>query len=368
VVELRDLIVVGAGPAGSHLAQEASEQGLDVLMLERSEEIGRPLACSGHVSPDIWDFVDSRESLLQNSIREARFHVEGSSYRFYQEEPVSYVIDRVGFDKRKAEMAQESGAELLMGEEVVSVDERNGYVEVSVASGETYSSRVLAGCDGASSKVRSEAGLEEPSRFYQGILCFVDVQDSSDNVDVHLNVPEFFGWRIPRGENVEYGVAVPPGESPSEWLEKVLDRHGLERSETFNMCAGGIPVDPPDSVTTDRIFLVGDAAAQTKPFTGGGILYGMRCAEAASRYIDPENPDPAGYEKEWRDELGREIGLGKLIERFYLLPGFLQKPVLRLFSGSIGVHMDRPSSLFSRAQLRAMTSSGIKKIRSRFRS
>ena len=78
---------------------------------------------------------------------------------------MSYVIDRVGFDKRKAEMAQECGAELLMGEEVVSVDERKGYVTVSVASGETDSSRVLAGCDGASAKGRSGAGLGEPSRF-----------------------------------------------------------------------------------------------------------------------------------------------------------------------------------------------------------
>ncbi len=359
---------MGAGPAGSHLAQKASEDGLDVLILERSEDIGRPLACSGHVSPDIWDFVDSRSRLQQNSIREAKFHVSDRSYSFYQEEPVSYVIDRVDFDRRKAEMAQESGAELLTGTEVVSVEEGDNKVEVSTGSGDRYEARVLAGCDGASSKVRSQVGLEEPDRFYQGILGFVDVEDSSDSVDVHLNVPEFFGWRIPRGENVEYGVAVPPGENPSEWFDRVLSKHGIERSQTYNMCAGGIPVDPPESVTTGRVFLVGDAAAQTKPFTGGGILYGMRCAEAAARHIDPEEPDPEGYEEEWRDELGVEIGLGKVIERFYLLPGFMQRPVLRMFSGRIGVHMDRPSSLLSRSQLQAMASSGVKKLRSYYRS
>ena len=64
-----DFVVVGAGPAGSRFARSASERGRDVLVLE-SGEIGRPLACSGHVSLDVWEFVpdDARGELFQNDV------------------------------------------------------------------------------------------------------------------------------------------------------------------------------------------------------------------------------------------------------------------------------------------------------------
>ena len=74
-----DFVVVGAGPAGSRFARSASERGRDVLVLE-SGEIGRPLACSGHVSRDVWEFVpdDARDRLLQNEVYGARFHLGGA--------------------------------------------------------------------------------------------------------------------------------------------------------------------------------------------------------------------------------------------------------------------------------------------------
>ena len=112
-------------------------------------------------------------------------------------------------------------------------------------------------------------------------------------------------------------------------------------------------------MTSDRVFLVGDAAAQTKPFTGGGILYGMRCSDIASECIDVDDPSSLQmYEEEWRSELSDEIMLGRLIEKFYSLPSMVQKPALKLFQGRIGVHMDMPSTLFSLGQVKAMLFQG----------
>jgi flavin-dependent dehydrogenase len=106
-----------------------------------------------------------------------------------------------------------------------------------------------------------------------------------------------------------------------------------------------------------RSFLVGDAAAQTKPFTGGGILYGMRAADIAAREIDPEQPATLDdYETAWREELAGDQRLGKLIRAGYSMPKPVQKAGMKAFSGEIGVHMDRPTSLFSKAQLRALFS------------
>lgn len=353
---MKDLIIVGAGPVGSQLAKKFSEKDLDVLVIERSEEIGEPLACSGHVSPDIRDFLSDEEfeEIYQNEIEGANFHVSGKEYNFYKNETVSYVIDRIGLDKAKAEQAREAGAEINLGETVEEVNEKEDFVEVSTDKDE-YKAEMVAGCDGASSKVRDEAELPEPDHFYQGILCFTDEQDESDFVDVILNVPKFFGWRIPRGDSVEYGVGVPKGENPMQWLEKVTEKFDISKEDQENICAGAIPIKPPETVTSERVFLVGDSAGQTKPFTGGGILYGMRAASIASEQIDINSPISLNdYEERWREELADEIFLGGFIEKFYSMPSIVQRTGMWMFEGEIGVHMDRPTSLFSTDQLKAM--------------
>ena len=102
-----DFVVVGAGPAGSRFARRAAAVGRDVLLLEKGT-VGEPLACSGHVSDDIWEYVDdeARDRLLQNRVYGARFHVDepgSEAHPFYKRQPVSNVIDRVGLDRALAD-------------------------------------------------------------------------------------------------------------------------------------------------------------------------------------------------------------------------------------------------------------------------
>ena len=83
----------------------------------------------------------------------------------------------------------------------------------------------------------------------------------------------------------------------------------------------------------------------------------MTAADCAARTVDPADPSTLDdYDRAWREELGREIRLGALVRRAYSLPRPIQRAGLSLFSGEIGVHMDRPTSLFSAEQLRAMLS------------
>ena len=376
-----DFIVVGAGPAGSRFARRAAAADRDVLLLEKGT-VGTPLACSGHVSEDIWEYVgdDARERLLQNRVYGARFHVGGpgsNSAPFYKQEPVSNVIDRVGLDRTLADAARAAGAELREGHTVVGVEEHDEriVVEVSVAGdreGSTdsgsdtvsgtsntatqrFETRMLAGCDGPTSRVRRSLGLPEPDELLHGVLAFDNTSDDGDLVDVHLTAPTFFAWRIPRGDaGVEYGLAAPPGDDVSALFDRLTDEYDVT---TDRFCSGAIPVGPPARVTTDRAFLIGDAAAQTKPFTGGGILYGMAAADIAAEAIDPNDPGTlTQYESRWREELGREIRLGKAIRACYSLPKPVQKVGLRALSGEIGVHMDRPTSFFSPSHLRKLVS------------
>ncbi|MFB6282185.1 MAG: geranylgeranyl reductase family protein [Haloferacaceae archaeon] len=368
-----DLVVVGVGPAGARVARRFAAAGHDVLALERGE-VGRPLACSGHVSRDVWEYVPAgaRDDLLQNEVYGARFHAGGPdspAHRFYKRDPVSNVIDRVGLDRTLADAARAAGAEVREGHTVTGVEERDDRVRVTATVGDaaggrtagadggrervTVEARLVAGCDGPASRVRRAVSLPDPDEVLHGVLGFDEDPDDGDFVDVHLTPPRFFAWRIPRGDaGVEYGLAAPPDADVSERFGALVEGYG---ADVTRRCSGTIPVGPPDRTVADRTFLVGDAAGQTKPFTGGGILYGLTAADAAAETVDPADPATlADYERAWRDDLGREIRLGAAIRRAYSLPAPVQRAGLSLLSGEIGVHMDRPTTLFSREHLGRM--------------
>jgi electron-transferring-flavoprotein dehydrogenase len=352
-----DFAVVGVGPAGARFARRAAESGYDVVAFEQGT-VGTPLACSGHVSTDIWDYVpdEAKADLLQNRVYGARFHVGGpdsAAYPFYKREEISNVIDRVELDRTLAECAREAGADVREEHTVVDVDERHDGVELTVSNAggtETVRAKMVAGCDGPTSRVRRQCGLPEPAEILHGVLAFDPDPDDGDFVDVHLTAPRFFAWRIPRGDaGVEYGLAAPPGRSVNDLFERLTDAYAVE---TEHFCSGAIPIGPPERVHGRRAFLLGDAAAQTKPFTGGGILYGMTAADRAARTVDPDDPGTLrAYESAWRSELSREIALGHWLRRAYSLPEPVQRLGLRTLSGEIGVHMDRPTSFFSREHL-----------------
>jgi electron-transferring-flavoprotein dehydrogenase len=268
------------------------------------------------------------------------------------------VIDRVELDRTLAACAEDAGADVRENHTVVDIEERHDSVTLTVSNDggtETVETRMVAGCDGPTSRVRRQLDLPEPEELLHGVLAFDPDPDDSDFVDVHLTAPRFFAWRIPRGDaGVEYGLAAPPSASVPELFDRLTRVYDVE---TEDFCSGAIPIGPSERVHTRRAFLIGDAAAQTKPFTGGGILYGMTAADRAVGAIDPTDPGSLrAYESAWRAELSREIALGHWIRRAYSLPEPIQRVGLRALSGEIGVHIDRPSSFFSRDHLSKLVS------------
>lgn len=340
-----DLIVVGAGPIGSHLSTKFAGKGKDVLLLEKGE-VGKPLKGTGHVSKDIFDHVPKQESFIEKEIHGAVIHNNGSSFSFGRDRLTSHVIDRVKFDKFMAERAKNEGVELR--KERFLDFEREGKNTVVETDSGTYEAKMLAGCDGPLSDVRLSSGLDKPRLFLHGIFTNqIEVGPIEQNyVELYLDASkDFFGWKVPRKEKLEYGLAVELGDDSRGALQEFAEEEGFHISELYS---GQIPMLPPKKVTKGRTFLCGDAAGHTKPFSGGGLIYGMTAAEIAAETIDLERPTTLqSYEDEWREELMKEIKLGNRIRKFYKLPSFLRYPLLWLGKKmSNNAHMDRPSSLF----------------------
>jgi digeranylgeranylglycerophospholipid reductase len=187
--------------------------------------------------------------------------------------------------------------------------------------------------------------------------------DDQDRVHVYVGqkvAPGFFAWEIPCGDFTRVGVCVSAGHAaPSTYLKRVLSMIDLKEEKVIASAAGVIPIGPPSRTYAERVMIVGDAAGQAKPLSGGGIYTGIvaaRCAaETATEALERQEFGASAlskYQARWKREIGKELDRGMMLRRVYLglsdekldeIGGILSKPkVLRLLrQGDI----DYPSTL-----------------------
>lgn len=339
---MHDLAIVGAGPIGSYLAWKFSELGKDVLLLERNEP-GKPLQCSGHISKKLFDFIPKKEKFIENEIHGARFHAGDETYRVDKNETISYVINRCKMDKWLAEKAVKEGAELKK-ENFKDAVELPGKVGI-ITDSDHREAKMLAGCDGPMSTVRKKLHLPDPKNMLHGIFTHSDGKKEG-MVDVFLDRTEnFFGWKIPRKDKVEYGLAAKPSNNAKKKLEKFSEEENFEINDIYS---GMIPISPPGKTFSERCFLCGDAAAHVKPFTGGGIIYGLTAAEEAVKTINAEKAETISkYDSKWRKKLRKDIWIGERIRKVYSSSTLTKKMFLKgLVKFKDRIQMDQPSSFF----------------------
>ncbi|RLJ02932.1 MAG: electron transfer flavoprotein [Candidatus Aenigmatarchaeota archaeon] len=346
-----DFVVVGAGPVGAYLSWKLSKKGYKTLLIEEHSTPGKPLACSGLISKEVFRFVPKGD-FVENEIRAAHIHVDTHTFEFRKKEVHAYVIDRTRLDSYLVERSVESGTELFLNHRFEDFMELDDSLRVYVKTPKSFiniKTKILCGCDGPLSSVRRSANLPPPRSLLHGIFCYTNEKDGSDCVDLFFRryLRGFFGWRIPRGGCVEYGLALPFGAPIQKIFKLFLKEQGVRRITSIH--SGLIPTEPPKRTISGRVLLLGDAAAQVKPHTGGGVVYGLTSAYIASQVLDPENPETTKtYETLWRKHLGKEILIGSLIKNSYSLSPFLQRislSFLEKISQHKDIHMDRPTSL-----------------------
>lgn len=307
-----DVIVVGAGPSGLY-STRLLEKSLKVLVLEEHKEIGKPIQCSGLISNNLENFVKIDRGFVENEIKGAILHSQKNEIKLEKPGGVARVIDRGKFD---AFLAKDLKSEIMLSSGVRRVDVKKDFVSVET-NGKEFRSRILLGCDGPNSFVRNHFGVK-PGEIIRGLIAITRENDDSDFVELWFDktlLPDGFFWKIPRGESVEYGMLSRDAEFKS--LERFFKLKDYEKR------AGVIPIGL-QKTYFHRTLLVGDAAGQVKPWSGGGVVYGLTCAGIASDVIkkaflskDFSEEFLNQYETLWRKEIGKSITLGLMFREFY---------------------------------------------------
>ena len=325
-----DVAVVGAGPVGSTVARYIADEGYDVVMFERKRAVGIPLQCAGLLGKKIKDINILPQEYILNEVYGAYLHSPSDHIlKVSRKDPEAYVIDRVGYDKFLAEQAVDSGVELLLNHKVGSLDIKTGKVGISNIN-QSFQAEIVIGADGHSSCVSEKFNPKSKSVMAAQYLLDMgsDVFDS-DNVHLYANAnlsPGFL-WIIPITKSlVRIGLFA---NMDYNGLNRVLKEfmgsdHLYKNATIIKKYHGFIPnYDPKKDLVEDRTILLGDAASQVKPTTGGGLMIGFECAKMASTTISKalQMEDQSilkeyeiSHKKRFKSELRVQLEVQKIFE------------------------------------------------------
>ncbi len=304
-----EISVIGAGPAGSIAALNCLERN-DVTLYE--EHKIQPIQCAGLVSKSGLERlgITLKKSIIKNEVRGAVIvSPSGNSFQVDGKETKAYVINRREFDQYLLDTATDHGVNFI-NRRVTDLEELNAD-RIVLATGTNY-------------YFHRRLNLDTPKKFLTGVQYEMQIECDSDFVELYFNTPDLFSWIIPAGEHVRIGSCSK--WNPTQYLEKLLkemkEQGRIKNHRILDRNFGMIPVyDPKVKTDYGRIITVGDAAGQVKASTGGGIVMGGVAAKFAPRQ---------DYERKWRYEIGRELYLHLLINRF--MTGLSSKKKDKLFN------------------------------------
>lgn len=309
------IAIVGAGITGLYLAWKLAEKGHQVTVFEKKEKIGKEV-CSGLFSERILEFIPESQNLIQNQIELVLIHFPKKTLniRFSKK---FLVMSRFDLDNLVANFAKKAGAKIHSGkvapyqnEEFYQFEEINFFSLFLRRLADSEFERII-GCDGANSLVRKSLGLKDP-QFRLGIQGFVRDNNFSSSVET-WPTPNGFIWKIPRGKEVEYGIIEAP-KGAKLLFDQFLKENNLKLE---NLKSGLIPqglIIPKNS----KITLCGDSVGLTKPWSGGGVIWGLMAANLLLKNF----PDFLKYKKQVQKFFLPKILFSKIATKIVYFLGF----------------------------------------------
>jgi len=283
--------IIGAGVNGLYLAWKLAQAGNNVVVFEKRNKIGKE-ACSGLFSQKILEFIPESEKLVENKIKSVLINFPKKRLK------VSFkndflVIDHSKLDNLTAELAQKSGAKIILNQEHLKKEDLLADFN-----------RVI-GCDGANSMVRGWLNSSK-QQFFLGIQGFEKKESNLDYVEVWPTDNGFI-WKIPKGKQTEWGIMEDPKKAKL-FLDNFIEKNNLSLTD---IRASLIPkkffIPKNKSIT-----ICGDAAGLIKPWSGGGVIWGLIAADLILKNF----PCFLSYQKK--------------AKRFFLLKIIFSKTMVRL--------------------------------------
>lgn len=346
-----DLVIIGSGPAGATVGRFAAAAGLAVLLVDKKQELGAPIQCSGAVSRHALEEVGvplDEEFILEPVYGFGIYDQAGTSTKIdYRQlkgdeygtgpgrKPLGYVVDRRRFDRFLMTQAERAGVETWLkteGKGYRSLPDGHCEVYLQRFNEEiTVSCKVLVGADGLMSQVGKWAGLQthikitELAGCLQFIVDNVETEGLLEIITGHEWAPGGYAWVFPKGHGyAEIGLGVIPTmtKHSAQWhLDKFMKqsffRERFKNSRILEVQGGGVPLAAPlRTQYADNLILVGDAARHVNPITGGGIHTALSGGKIAAEFLirhlsAPEANCAAaalkGYQDEWLKAMGDKM-------------------------------------------------------------
>jgi geranylgeranyl reductase family protein len=307
VSDSHEVLIIGAGPAGSTLGYLLAEKGLDVLVLDK-ETFPRPKLCGGALT---WKTRKLLEEVFKtpfktqsstDSVAEDYAIYEKFKRKIYQSAPEPfYFVDREKYDATLVSLAKEKGCRFQFKMRVTEINLRTATVYAysgnEFREQKEFTGKIIIGADGVNSVLRTRIFPELDFHHNSGLAFQVTIPMSKIKQEYCLPVPRLFlgdvkcgyGWIFPHGEQFVVGLwgLIRKNKRVKETFHHFLNKvteikvDELSRLPSHLGPAGNFMESPGEG----NILLVGDAAGFADPLTGEGIYYAHKSAECAAKAI-----------------------------------------------------------------------------------
>ena len=295
-VEARDIVVIGAGPAGSVAAREAALRGLSPLLVERDESPGAGNACGGLVASALCATLELGPGVVERRIQRTILRIDSRRVEFNSERPYFISFRRARFDAFLAERAVQAGAELLVSTRVTGVDAASRRVRLrDLVSGREHevAAQTIIFADGPRTLAANTYGIgHKPGPATQcGLVLelegpYGDGQSVELIVDTAAGTTGYF-WVFPKLDCVQVGVGAPVHSSaqplPTRLKSFLETRPDLRERKVVSRRAALLPGEVARRLVADGAMVVGDAAGLVNPLTGGGLIFAVLSGKMAGR-------------------------------------------------------------------------------------
>ncbi len=324
---MRDVVVVGAGPAGLHAASRLAAAGLDVALIEAQAQLGQGAICSGVIGEEAF----SRFGLPTSPVLTAILSIQaispaGKTMEHLGDAPLARVVDKAAFNRALGERAAAAGARIELNQRVESIERNNRHIDLRVRNekGErrVIKARVALIASGVNGCLNRVLNLARPRQLLRAMQAEVTLPGKEGSAPTRVFVgrsvaPGAFAWEIPLGHG-RARVGIMTHEDPRAYFFALLRRiaPGLDGS---SVQAGqkAIAQVPVGRSTAERLVAIGEAAGHVKTSTGGGIYYGLLSAEFAAEVVlrafrqgDFSASRFSDFERYWRSAFGNELLTG----------------------------------------------------------